>query len=144
MHYGKYAVRVEGAPAMIQVTTFQKAMGVALILTELIPWRYTKFETNVLGPTATPEQKAEVTATEKAGVYAHDAGFARTDALTRIGNQVFASDMANDANYVVSKAPRQIPPVMGRLLVHLGPIQLLHLRSSGPQHRRSPRRPRRR
>jgi len=126
MRYGKYSVRVEGAPAMIQVTSFQKAMGVALILTELIPWRYSKFEANVLGAGATAGQKtelraaldkfmarakSEVAAIEKAGIYTHDAGFVRTDALTRIGNQVFASDMANDANYAVSKAPVKFPQI---------------------------------
>ena len=126
MRYGKYSIRVEGAPAMIQVTTFQKAMGVALILTELIPWRYNKFEANVLGPNAAPDQKAElraalkafmtrakaeIAATEKAGIYTLDAGFVRTDALTRIGNQVFAVDMANDANFAVSKAPVKFPQI---------------------------------
>ena len=126
LRYGNYSVRVEGGPAMIQVTQFQKALGVALILTDLIPWRYRAFEERVLGANAPAadraalkqavEQflaraKAEVAATEKANIYPHDAGFIRTDALTRIGNQVFAADMELPANYAVAQAPVKFPQV---------------------------------
>jgi hypothetical protein len=126
LHYGKYAVRVEGGPAMIQVTAFQKALGISLILTELIPWRYRAFEERVLGPNASPEQraelkaglerfltkaKAEVAEAEKRDVYPHDAGFVRTDALTRIGNQVFAVDTGNFNNLAVAKAPVRFPQI---------------------------------
>lgn len=126
LHYGKYAVRIDGAPAMIEVTQFQKALGLALGFTQLIPFRYGRFERNVLGPNATPEQKAklkqifaafmeaakaEIKATEERKVYANHAGFARTDALTRIGNQVFAVDMKNDDNFATSNAPVRFPQI---------------------------------
>lgn len=126
LQYGKYAVRIEGAPAMIEVTQFQKALGLALGFTQLIPFRYGRFEKNVLGPDATAEQKAdlkesftafmehakaEVEATESRGIYANRAGFARTDALTRIGNQVFAVDMKNNDNFAVSNAPVRFPQI---------------------------------
>src|SRR5262249_27003085 len=39
LYFGKYAVRIEGAPAMIEVAEFQKALGVALILTDKMPFR---------------------------------------------------------------------------------------------------------
>jgi hypothetical protein len=126
LHYGNYAVRIDGAPAMIEVTQFQKALGLALAFTQLIPFRYGRFETNVLGPNATVEQqtelkqaftafmnaaKAEIKATDERKIYANEAGFARTDALTRIGNQVFAVDMKNDNNFAASNAPVRFPQI---------------------------------
>jgi hypothetical protein len=126
LRYGGHAVRIEGAPAMIEVTQFQKALGLAMVFTQMIPFRYGRFEKKVLGPDATPAMKAglkkdfdafmdgataEVKATEERKVYANQAGFARTDALTRIGNQVFAVDMKNDKNFVTSNAPVRFPQI---------------------------------
>jgi len=126
LHYGQYAVRVEGAPAMIEVAQFQKALGLALGFTQKIPFRYGRFERNVLGPNATEEEKvkfkqsftefmkkamAEKDATEEA--YVNQAGFSRTDALTRIGNQVFAVDMNyfGKENLSTSSAPVRFPQI---------------------------------
>ena len=126
LRYGKYAVLIEGAPAMIEVTQFQKALGVALIFTKLLPLRYGRFETKVLGPNASDEQKRilkqrfadfltnakwEKDATDARNTYANQAGFARTDALTRIGNQVFAVDMKNADNFATSKAAVRFPQI---------------------------------
>jgi mono/diheme cytochrome c family protein len=126
LYFDKYAVRVEGAPAMIEVAQFQKALGVALILTDKMPFRYKRFEKSVLGPNPTDEQKKQLksaldsfiagaifekSATDKEKIYANAAGFARTDALTRIGNQVFAVDMRNAANFVPANAPVRYPQV---------------------------------
>jgi len=126
LHYGKYSVRVDGAPAMIEVTQFQKALGLAMAFTQMIPFRYGRFEKNVLGDNATAEQKtelkqnfaafmdaakAEIKATEEQKIYANQAGFARTDALARIGNQVFAVDMKNDKNFAASNAPVRFPQI---------------------------------
>jgi len=44
LHYGKYAVRVDGAPAMIEVTEFQKALLLSVGFTQKIPFRYGRFE----------------------------------------------------------------------------------------------------
>src|SRR5271166_712667 len=108
LRYGKYSVLVEGAPATIEVTQFQKALGLAMAFTQLIPFRYGRFERNVLGTNATDRQKQdlkqsfdafmatakkEIDETTKQKIYDNQAGFTRTDALTRIGNQVFAVDM---------------------------------------------------
>lgn len=126
MRYDKYAVRIDGAPAMIEVTQFQKALGLALFFTKVIPGRYSRFEAKVLGPNATDANKkdlkdffdgfmeaakAEKDATEEQKVYANQAGFARTDALARIGNQVFAVDMKNNANFRASSAPVRFPQI---------------------------------
>ncbi len=126
LNYGKYTVEIDGAPAMIEVTQFQKALGVSMVLTQLLPLRYGRFERAVLGSDATEDRKkelkrefdafmesakAEKTATEEQKIYANEAGFIRTDALTRIGNQVFAVDMKNDKNFAKSNAPVRFPQI---------------------------------
>ena len=55
--------------------------------------------------------KAEQTATGEAKIYVNPAGFARTDALTRIGNQVFAVDMQNNRNFAQSNAAVRYPQI---------------------------------
>ena len=45
------------------------------------------------------------------GIYDNQAGFDRTDALTRIGNQVFAVDMKNAANFSPANAPVRFPQI---------------------------------
>ena len=127
LHYGKYAVRVDGAPAMIEVTEFQKALLLAVGFTQKIPFRYGRFEKRVLGPNASEDQRTDLKRRFTAfidsaqfeidntgpgkGIYDNQAGFNRTDALTRIGNQVFAVDMKNAANFAPANAPVRFPPV---------------------------------
>jgi hypothetical protein len=129
IHYQKYAVVVEGAPAMIEVAAFQKALGLALGFNTTFPFkygRYGRFERSVLGPNATSEQKAELRrrvdafvsaarqqrdVTEERKIYDNPAGFMRTDALTRIGNQVFAADTNIDDNYAVANSPVRFPQI---------------------------------
>jgi hypothetical protein len=126
LQYGKYAVRIEGGPAMIELAEFQKALGLALGFTQLIPGRYSRFEERVLGQNASEEQKtalkqsfgrllevakAEQKATGQAKIYVNPAGFIRTDALTRIGNQVFAVDMNNNGNFAVANASVRFPQI---------------------------------
>jgi hypothetical protein len=127
MHYGKYAVQVDGAPAMIEVTEFQKALALSVGFTKFIPFRYGRFEKRVLGPNASEDQKADLKKSFAAflanadfelknakpgkGIYDNPAGFDRTDALTRIGNQVFAVDMKNAANFAPANAPVRFPQI---------------------------------
>jgi hypothetical protein len=127
LHYGKYDVQIEGAPGMIEVTEFQKALGLAVGFTKLIPFRYGRFEKRVLGADASDDQKADLKKNFNAflnyaqfeldntkpgkGIYDNQAGFNRTDALTRIGNQVFAVDMRNAANFAPANAPVRFPQV---------------------------------
>jgi hypothetical protein len=127
LHYGKYAVQVDGAPAMIEVTEFQKALLLSMGFTKLIPFRYGRFEKRVLGPNASEQQKADLKHSFEAfldagkfeldntkpgkGIYDNPAGFDRTDALTRIGNQVFAVDMKNAANFAAANAPVRFPQI---------------------------------
>jgi hypothetical protein len=127
LHYRKYAVQVDGAPAMIEVTEFQKALLLAVGFTQKIPFRYGRFEKRVLGPNASEEQKTDLKRRFTAfidnakfeldhagpgkGIYDNLAGFDRTDALTRIGNQVFAVDMQNAANFAPANAPVRFPQI---------------------------------
>ena len=105
---------------------FLRAIGNSLILTDLLPLRYARFERNVLGPTATPGERValrqefqnflkssvtEVREGEKRGVYATIEGFGRTDALARIGNIVFAVDMNNWDNLAPTDAPVRFPQI---------------------------------
>ena len=127
LHYGKYAVQVDGAPAMIEVYEFQKALLLAVGFTQKLPFRYGRFEKRVLGPNASQEAKADLkrhftefvdsakfeldnTGPGK-GIYDNLAGFDRTDALTRIGNQVFAVDMLKAGNFVPANAPVRFPQI---------------------------------
>ena len=57
LHHGKYAVRIEGGPAMIEVSEFQKALGIALALTQKYPFRFGRFAEKVLGACASEEKK---------------------------------------------------------------------------------------
>ena len=127
LYYGKHAVQVEGAPATIEVAAFQKALGLALAFNTKFPFsvgRYSRFEQRVLGANATDAQKKalrdsydaflaaameEKKVIDEGHIYDNGAGFRRTDALARIGNQVFGADMRNAANYVVSTAPVRYP-----------------------------------
>jgi len=129
LYYGNYAVQVEGAPAMIEVAAFQKALGLALAFTNTFPLsvgRYSRFEQRVLGANATDEQKAalkkqleaflsnarhQLDVTTVGHIYDNSAGFMRTDALARIGNQVFAADTNIDANYAAANAPVRFPQI---------------------------------
>ena len=101
-------------------------LGVALILTDKMPFRYKRFEQKVLGQNPDDDQKKQLkstldsfisramfekSATDEEKIYVNAAGFGRTDALTRIGNQVFAVDMRNKANFAQANAPVRYPQV---------------------------------
>src|SRR4029079_6422701 len=55
--------------------------------------------------------KRQVDVTNAGHIYDNGAGFARTDALARIGNQVFAADTNIDANYAIANAPVRFPQI---------------------------------
>jgi hypothetical protein len=129
VYYGTHAVQIEGGPAMIELAAFQKALGLALAFNTTFPFsvgRYGRFEARVLGPNASAEQKAilrsrvdafvaaashqrDVTAERR--IYDNQAGFMRTDALVRIGNQVFAANTGIDDNYAVANSAVRFPQI---------------------------------
>ena len=126
LRYGEYAVRIEGGPAVVELALFQRALGLAMVLTQKIPGRFGRFADRVLGENASEDARAgleeqfdralaaglaERDTAESRKIYANPAGFARTDALTRIGNQVFAVDMKNDDNLAPANAAVCFPQI---------------------------------
>lgn len=120
LFYGDYAIRIEGGPAIVDLGTFQKALGLALALNKIIPGRQARFEQRAGGSAADlrrdvdaflAQAMKEKEYVDKHAIYAIPAGFARTDALTRIGNQVFAVDLDKFENFQVSNAPVRFPQI---------------------------------
>lgn len=132
IHLGGTAIRVEGASNPLDVTQFQDALGGALLLTQRLPFRFNRFAERILrargldpdAPGADAERDRlrrafdafmsasvgeTVTAQRKRLYVGHPGGFGRIDALARIGNMVFGTDMNNDANLAVGSAPVKFP-----------------------------------
>jgi len=124
--YGKTAVLIDGGPALTNVQKFQQAIGMAIIYTRWLPGRFGRFAARVLGPGASADAKAklhsqllavydqvsEVHALEKATRdHTVDEGFARLDALTRIGNTLFALDIGHHENFLGYSAPVHYPRI---------------------------------
>jgi mono/diheme cytochrome c family protein len=134
IHHRGTAMRIAGASNPMDVTQFQTALGGALLLTQRLPFRFNRFADRVLKSrgldTESPDYAAErdalrlalnafmsgsaaesLTARRK-GLYAgHPGGFGRTDALARIGNMVFGTEMERDDNLVVGSAPVKFPSI---------------------------------
>lgn len=126
LFYKDHAIRIEGGPGLVDLASFQRAVGLALGMTTKIPGRYGRFEFRVLGANGTEAQKTalrrELDAYLASGagefsyaaqhrIYDNPAGFGRTDALTRIGNQVFAVDLNVFANFRPANAAVRFPQI---------------------------------
>jgi hypothetical protein len=126
LRYGGYAVQIEGGAAMIELARLQRALGLAMALTKRIPGRLGRFEDRVLGENALEDARAQLAeefdralnaglaerdTADARQIYANPAGFGRTDALTRIGNQVFGVDMKNDENLAPANAAVCFPQI---------------------------------
>jgi mono/diheme cytochrome c family protein len=116
------SVLIEGGSAMIDLGTFEQAVGKALAYTSILPMRFARFARNVLGADLADgdprrqKLRGELTAAmtvvtrlageeQKYGKLA--GGFSRTDALARIGNRVFG--VISDENLVNMDAPVNFP-----------------------------------
>jgi RoxA-like, cytochrome c-like len=134
--YKGVSVRFDGGPGMVDLLKLEEATGLAIAYTLKVPGRFRRFAARVLGPDATPAQRAALKdGLSKAGAVVlgqHDAldkmhkdthkedteeGYGRLDALNRIGNQVFATDLAMNGvtglekNLVARDAPVSFPPI---------------------------------
>ncbi len=130
-HTGRFTykgttVLIDGGPALTNVQDFQKAVGLSVIYTYFVRSRFARFADHVLGPGASDDAKSnlrnqfnavyrqvrDVGNLEQA-VKAHsiDEGFARLDALSRIGNTVFALDLDHHENFVAYSAPVHFPRI---------------------------------
>jgi hypothetical protein len=140
--YKGVSVRFDGGPAKVNLKKLELATGLSVAYTMWVPGRFDRFATRVLGPDAGKEErdslKTELTEVRDfllaqvdiyrktiAGKKTYDGkqqkdteeGFGRLDALNRIGNQVFYTDlvMAGLAGYEKNlhavDAPVSFPPI---------------------------------
>jgi mono/diheme cytochrome c family protein len=130
-HTGRFTyqgttVLVDGGAALTNVQNFQKAVGLSIIYTHWVPGRFARFANRVLGPQATDDAKSSLrkqfdvvyqqvrdVANLEQSVKARSVneGFARLDALSRIGNTVFALDLDHHENFVGYSAPVHFPRI---------------------------------
>ena len=136
IRYKDVSVRFDGGPAMLDLRKLEIATGLSVGYTLKVPGRFGRFAARVLGPDIAPADynklKADLTALlarllgqanalDKAVADLHqkntEEGFGRLDALNRIGNQVFATDLAVsglagfEKNLHAQDAPVSFPPI---------------------------------
>ena len=138
IRYKGTSIRYDGGPAMVNLLNLEEATGlsIAYTLSPLLPFRFDRFATRVLGPNASEADRAalkkgltaawnvafsQATALKNLYTRVHqqdtEEGYGRLDALNRIGNQVFYTDMAlsgvtvSDNNMHVRDAPVSFPPI---------------------------------
>jgi mono/diheme cytochrome c family protein len=136
LRYKGVSVRFDGGPAMLDLQRLEKATGLSILYTLYVPGRFGRFAARVLGPEASKTDHSKLKkelamvagnvlnevdvmrATFAAkGQKSTDEGYGRLDALNRIGNQVFYTDLAKDGVAGVEKnlhaqdAPVSFPPI---------------------------------
>jgi hypothetical protein len=124
--YQNTTVLIDGGPALTNLDEFQKGVAMALLYTWYLPPCFTRFADRVLGPGASEQAKSDlrkqfkpvVTQVEKiirlefnSRCQSTTEGFARLDALNRIGDVVFAIDLNEPANWVGFSAPVHFPRI---------------------------------
>ena len=125
LNYNGKGVRIDGGTAGADLASFQTELGYAVAFTDKIPFRFDRFARAVLGEHATADEKrklkadfekvlnaglAESNAATAGNLYPTAGSFGRTDALGRIGNYVFGTELDN-ANLRVADAPVKFPPL---------------------------------
>jgi hypothetical protein len=142
LRYKAVSLRFDGGPAMVNLKKLELATGLSVAYTLYVPGRFKRFAARVLGPDASKadrdelEQKLAVIGKflldqkklyDKtiAGKKTYDGkqqvdteeGFGRLDALNRIGNQVFYTDLVTaglsgfEKNLHAQDAPVSFPPI---------------------------------
>jgi cytochrome c5 len=134
--YKGISVRFDGGPAMLELRQLERATGLSILYTLEVPARFDRFATRVLGPGASEEERGKLKrelaavmdflrgqikiykATLKAKSQKDtEEGFGRLDALNRIGNQVFYTDVAAsglsgfEKNLHANDAPVSFPAI---------------------------------
>ena len=164
--YKGVSVRFDGGPGDGGPLKLEQATGLSIAYTLIVPFRFNRFATRVLGPDASAAERAELKKgltdaaascwhkrTRYRSLYARgthqqdtEEGYGRLDALNRIGNQVFYTDMAlsgvtvSDKNMHVPRCTGQLPADLDRALVLVGAIRRLDLAAADSQCRRGARR----
>jgi hypothetical protein len=127
LEYQGKGIRIDGGSSTADLHAFQTELGYAVGFADKIPFRFNRFAKAVLGENASDDAKrklrqeleaflvkglAEKNVAEAGNIYpaASEGGFGRTDALGRIGNFVFGTELDN-ANLRVADAPVSFPPL---------------------------------
>jgi hypothetical protein len=119
LEFRRTAMRVEGGPAVTDLGKFRKAIALSLLYTYYVPGRFGRFENRVLGPSHPKEAEEElkyrfnrivdtIKAAIKSSNESDNEGFARLDAINRIGNLVFGAEL-DEKNSVPTTAPVNYP-----------------------------------
>jgi len=137
INYKGVSVRFDGGPATVNLKKLELATGQTILLTAWWPPRFNRFATRVLGPYAGEEERANLKkklrevgnfllftqiiaykkTIESKGQKDTEEGFGRLDALNRIGNQVFYTDLVMaglsgyEKNLHAIDAPVSFPPI---------------------------------
>jgi Uncharacterized alpha/beta hydrolase domain (DUF2235) len=124
LFYGGKAIQIDAGPSLINLQKFTEALGLAVTWTYYDPPRFHRFARRVLGPNHSSADRArlrqalkyylDTTFTEfKATLHLFPTpeGYGRTDALARIGNFVFGTELSNKKNLVIGDGPVNFPPV---------------------------------
>jgi hypothetical protein len=124
--YQNTAIIIDGGPALTNLFKLKEAIGLSLFWTRWLPSRFDRFANRVLGPEANWDQRAALKAQlirvvgqykeskaleDAVAVQSVEEGYARLDALNRIGNQVFSIDLKNPRNYAGHSAPVHYPRI---------------------------------
>ncbi|MBR0692049.1 di-heme-cytochrome C peroxidase [Bradyrhizobium lablabi] len=124
--YNNVRVVIDGGPANTNLFQLQKGLGLSLLLTRYWPGRFSRFAAEILGEDATLDERMELRAQldlvlkqyakikaleDSVAPNSVDEGYARLDALNRIGNQVFALDLQRPQNYAAHSAPVHFPRI---------------------------------
>jgi len=136
IHYKGTSIRYDGGPAMVNLLKLEQATGLSIAYTLVVPFRFNRFAARVLGRNASKADRAQLKkgltdagafvkaqATALSNLYDREhrqdteEGYGRLDALNRIGNQVFSTDLALsgltgfDKNMHLRDAPVSFPPI---------------------------------
>lgn len=108
IEYRGTSLRIDGAPAITDLGKFRNAVALALAQTDAVPGRFGRFAKRVLGEAYTAEHATQLqgklktllakiqqlkTITDTVADQNVEEGFARLDAINRIGTQVFFTDL---------------------------------------------------
>ncbi len=136
LRYKDVSLRFDGGGAMLELRKLEIATGQSVLYTLYVPGRFDRFADRVLGAESSKEERNNLKqGLKRAGDFlkgqidiAHNRekatglkdtaeGYGRLDALNRIGNQVFYTDLVTgglsgfESNWHANDAPVSYPPV---------------------------------
>ncbi|WP_271575668.1 di-heme-cytochrome C peroxidase [Bradyrhizobium sp. CCBAU 11361] len=141
LEYKNVSIRFDGGPAMVNLGEVERVIGLSIGYTLMLPWRFERFASKlerIKGQSVDRKQirgdlelalqkiRNQKAATDRLltgqGVASLDEGFGRLDALNRIGNQVFYTNLLDPVtgelrdpllkgNFARHDAPVSFPPI---------------------------------